>query len=189
MRRTWYLLALVPFAVGAALAVVSFVRLFDNLEGMPRLVVPGERSLELEAGDYVVYGETESVVDGTAYSNPRFAVRCALAHKDGTPITLSHATVARSYSFGGHAGNGMFEFELPSPETVTLSCTTEDGKAVLAIGRGIGGAIVAGVLSVLLGSLAAVVVFVVVFIKRRRWRRREAEARAAAPAGSGSSAG
>lgn len=189
MRRTWYLLALVPFAVGAALAVVSFVRLFDNLEGMPRLVVPGERSVELDAGNYVVYGESRSIVDGTAYVSDQFSVRCALAKQDGTEIPLSHSSIERTYELGDHAGSGLFEFELPTRETVKLSCTTEDGKVVLAIGRGIGGAIVAGVLSVMLGGLAAVVVFVVVFIKRRRWRRREAQGRAGAPAGSGSSAG
>jgi hypothetical protein len=189
VRRTWYLLALVPFVVGAALAVVSFVRLFDNLDSMPRMVVPGEHEFALEAGDYVVYGESESIVDGTAYENGRFSVRCGLAAHDGAAIALSHPTVARTYSIGGHTGNGMFEFELPSDQTVTLSCTTEDGKAVVAIGRGIGGAIVAGVLSILLGLFGGLIIFVVVFIKRRRWRRREAEARAGAPAGSGSTAG
>jgi len=181
MKRTWYLAALVPLAIGVAAALVSISRVTENIATMQRMVAPGERSFVLNAGSYVVFGETDSIVNDTAYHNEQLSVSCSLAREDGTKVALERPTAKTTYSLGGYAGSGIFEFALASPATVKLSCTTEAGKAVLAIGGGVGAAIVVGLISGLFGFFGAGGVFLVVFIKRRRWLRSRATA-ASAPA-------
>lgn len=164
----WYLLALVPVAIGVALAVVGVFRMIDEIEAMQRVVVPGEDDLELAAGDYVVYGETESQVSGTYYRNTSIALRCAITGPDGQQITLDTPTGTTKYTMGGYSGQSMFEFEAPSAGTYHLQCTGDGSPAVLAIGTGIGTGIVLIVVSALVGFIAALVVFFVVRRKRKR---------------------
>lgn len=173
MSRAWYLTALVPLAIGITIAVVSFSRLIDNVESMQRLVAPGERTFVLNAGEYVVFGESESTVDGTVYRNDSFAVNCALTTEGGTQIPLSRPTGKTRYALGGYSGTGLFEFALPSAQTVKLACTSEDGKVVLAIGGGIGAAIVVAVVCGLFGLFSAGGVFLLVFLKRRKFLARQ----------------
>ena len=172
MSRAWYLTALVPLAIGVAIAWVSFTRLVDNVESMQRMVVPGERTFILNGGDYILFGETASIVDGTVYRNDRFAVSCSLAAEDGTPIALERTTGRTRYSVGSYAGGGMFEFTLTTPGTVKLSCDNDGDTAVVAIGGGIGAAIVVGIVCLVFGLLSAIGVFAIVFVRRRRMRQR-----------------
>ena len=55
-----------------------------------------------------------------------------------------------------------------------IACTTEDGKAVLAVGTGIGTSIVAGVLTAVFGVIGVFAAFSIVFVLRRRTVRRNA---------------
>jgi hypothetical protein len=169
MSRKWYLAALVPLVIGVAVGLLSITRLMGAIEDMPRMMVPGSHAFALAADDYVVYGESKSVVDGQAIVNERFNVRCVLKDASGAPLALTaHAGSAR-YAIGSYAGESLFDFTLPAAGTVTLACEMNDGKAVLAIGGGIGLSIVIGVVSTVLGFIAAIITLVVVRKRRKRY--------------------
>jgi hypothetical protein len=170
MSRAWYLTILVPLAL-CALSVLAFKRLVHNIDSMQRLVVPGERTLTLERGDYKVFAERESVVDGVAYETDRIAVRCSL-DDNGKPVELRQATGKIQYSMGGYSGRAIFVFTMPAAGTLRLACTSEDGKAVVAVGTGIGTSIVAAVLTLVFGIIGTVGAFVIVFTLRRRTIKR-----------------
>ena len=176
MSRAWYLAALVPLAIGIVVGVLAFKRLIDHVESMHRIVVPGEKTMMLDAGDYVVFAETESVVDGVAYVNDGFRVECALV-SNGTSIALERSGGSTKYSMGGYAGRSIFDFTMPQSTNATLRCTTGGDKAVLAIGTGIGGGIVVGVLALVFGILGAGGAFTIIFIRRRQFLQRGAAAR------------
>jgi hypothetical protein len=162
MSRAWYLAALMPLAIGVVVGVLALQRLTDHIESMHRLVVPGETTIMLDEGDYIVYAETEGVV-----------VDCAVV-SNGTPIALERPTGHTTYSRGGYSGHSIYELGMPSSTNATFRCTSEGGKAVLAIGSGIGGGIVVGVLALVLGILAAGGAFTIVFIRRRQFLQRTA---------------
>lgn len=170
MNRAWYLTLIAPLAV-CCIGVLAFIRLVDNIAGMQRFVVPGEHALTLEARDYRVFAERESTVDGVAYSSERISVRCTL-DRDGTPIELQAATGKIQYSLGGYAGRAIFKFTMPAAGTAHMSCASDDGKGVLAVGTGIGTSVVAAVLTLVLGVIATVGGFAIVYVLRRRSRKR-----------------
>jgi hypothetical protein len=172
MSRAWYLTMLVPAAL-IVLSVLSFMRLVDNIEGMQRLVAPGERTLTLERGDYRVFAESESTVDGVAYSNERYSVRCAVT-ANGEPLKLESTTAKITYSMGGYAGRAIFVFTMPAAGTAQLTCTTEDGKAVVAVGTGVGTSLIAALLTGLFGFFGIFGAFTIVFVLRRRSLKRTA---------------
>lgn len=165
--RAWYIAAVVPLVIGALVAWLGFSRLVDSIDSMQRLVAPGERDLVLDAGDYIVFGESESVVDGVAYANDRWSVRCSMA-LDGAPLELRTVTGRTTYSFGNHAGRAIFELTMPRSGTAHLACETDQGKAVIAVGTGIGASIVIGVIGLVFGVLLAGGVFTIIFVKRRK---------------------
>src|ERR1043166_6583456 len=118
IRATWYFVALVPAAIVAAVS-----SLVDHIEAMPRVVVPGTGEVELEPGDYVLYGETESTFGGTAYRIASLQLRCGMqALPDGAPIALSRPMARVSYGFGGYAGSSMFTLTIPHTGHYHLSC-------------------------------------------------------------------
>lgn len=169
MSRLWYLVALVPLAIGLGLGALSFLHMIDDIKHMPRVVVPGEQGVELASGDYIVFGESDSIVDGTAYHAEHFSVRCNLTGAAGNAIELRRAAASTHYTIGGFSGTSMFTFTLPAAEHVTLACKTDqDVKAVLAIGRGIGVRVVLAVISLVGGILATVFAMIVVHRRRKR---------------------
>ncbi|HEY5951461.1 MAG TPA: hypothetical protein VIV40_38470 [Kofleriaceae bacterium] len=174
LNRAWYLALLAPLAL-CGLGVLAFLRLADNIDHMPRLVVPGESTLTLEARDYRVFAESESTVDGVAYANDHFSVRCAI-EANGKPLELATPTSRITYQLGGYAGRAIFVFTMPAAGTAKLACETDDGKAVLAVGTGIGTSIVAAVLTLVFGVIGTIAAFVIVFLLWRRGLQRSARA-------------
>jgi hypothetical protein len=172
MSRAWYLTILAPLAL-CGLSALAFVRLVHNIEAMQRFVVPGERTLKLDKGDYRVFAESESHLDGVAYANDRYSVRCSL-EAGGKPIELETSVGKITYSLAGYSGRAIFVFTMPAAGEARIACTTEDGKAVLAVGTGIGTSIVAGVLTAVFGVIGVFAVFAIVFVLRRRTVRRAA---------------
>jgi hypothetical protein len=170
MSRTWYLLALVPALVGLAIGGATCSSMIDDIKAMQRVVVPGEGQLELEAGDYVAYGETESNVDGVAYSNSGFSVRCGMLGPDGAEVKLESPTGKVQYGLGGYSGRNYFEFTAPTNGTYTLRCDGADAPAVIAVGKGVGTNIVIAVLSGVGGAIISVVAIIVLWRKRKRAR-------------------
>lgn len=172
VRATWYLLAAIPAAIGAAIAVSSVNDLLHWIEDMPRVVVPGTGDVELAAGDYFIYGETESTLGNAVYRTTSLELRCGVqALPDGESIALRQPSTNVRYRFGGHAGNSMFAVTIPHAGHYRMTCEGSGGPAPLAFGAGIGTRIVLVVLGILGGIFGAIATAFVVWIIRRRAAR------------------
>jgi hypothetical protein len=177
MSRAWYFVTLVPIVIGVALAAVSIAGLVDAVKAMQRVVVPGEGPLTLDAGEYVIYGESESHVGDRVIVNKAFSVRCVVAAADGSQLVISHPSSKSSYTFSGYAGESLFNLSVPTAGSYRLKCDSDSGEAVLAVGRGIGIKLVMALASGLGGVVAAIVVFVVIYRRRKRLNAASASAR------------
>ena len=172
MSRAWYLTVLVPLAFGVIIGGISLSRMMEQIESMPRAVIPGERTFELPAGEHIIYGETYSVVDGVVYRNKRFTATCTVTRADGTPIPFESYGGKMRYGIGVYSGRAIFKFELESPGAAKVSCSTKDGsKLVIAVGEGIGAQVVVAVVGALFGLFTALAVFAIVLVKRKRYKR------------------
>jgi hypothetical protein len=172
VRATWYLLAVIPSAIGAAIAISGVSNLIRYIEDMPRVVAPGSGEVELEPGDYFIYGETESTFGNTAYLATSLQLRCGVqALPDGESIALSSPSARVNYRIGGYAGNSMFAVTVPRAGHYRMTCEGSGGPATLAFGTGIARRVVVLVLGILVGVFGAIGTALVVWIIRRRAAR------------------
>ncbi|MCE9572832.1 MAG: hypothetical protein K8W52_06720 [Deltaproteobacteria bacterium] len=167
-RQPSYFFAALPMLLGIAAAVAFGVRLYTGVRDMERIVVPGERDLTLDAGDYVGFLESSSVVDGVSYSTRSFSGSCNLASAAGDAIRLDSPSGSTTYSFGSYAGQSSFAFTIPTSGTYHLACTGEKPSAVIAIGQGVGMGIVAILLAGFGGAVLSVVVFLLIYRRNKR---------------------
>ncbi len=168
-HAAWFALTIVPIAVAALLTVNEFRGLSSEIRGMQRVVVPGEGVVTLDAGEHVAYGETASVVGGTAYHTSSFSTSCALVDdSSGEAVTLTATTGTTEYSLAGFSGTAMFDFTIPRAGAYRLTCTGDSTPAVIAIGDGLGWNIVRLVLIPLASLPVAALVALAVFLLRRR---------------------
>ena len=166
--RKGYLVALAVFLGGLALAGIFVWRVYDRVQGMPRVEMPGEQTVTLPAGELVVYAEQPSGHAG------EFSVstRCQVRDAAGAELALSTPGTTTSYTMGRYQGGSMYELTVPKAGPVTVTCASDD-RFVLAFGEGIGTSIALGAISGVVGFFAAL------FIVIRTWRRRRRERKAA----------
>ncbi len=161
----WYAVCAIPIAIGGAIATWGVFGMLDDIRAMPRLEVPGVREVRLEAREYVIYGETQSVVDGHGVSVTSFSAECRVTSPDGDALALEARSSSTSYSVGSYEGKSMFDVTIPEAGTYVLEC--RGGPGVVAIGGGIGGA-----LGIILGGIfGGLIVGVVVMLLVRRRRK------------------
>lgn len=186
--RWYYGLAALVGLIGAAAFIVLLVQGIGEIStGLTRVVVPGTAELELaEPGEYTVFHEYRSVVDGKVYSNPAGigGLRCTLRAKAASDeVTLTTPTTRSTYTINNREGASLLEFTIDRPGTYVLSAEYDDGRkepqAVLAVGHGFMGAIfttVLGGLGIMFGTVAVVVVIVIVtYVKRKKAAARLAQ--------------
>lgn len=180
MSRAWYLLCLVPLAIGVAIGVVGILGLVDEVEAMDRVVVPGEATLDLAPGDHVVFGETTSRKDGVLYRTASFSVRCGITGPDGAPVAIGSPTGSTSYAVGGYEGASIAEFTVVTAGAHRIACEGDGDPSVIAIGDGVGGNIAGALLAIFGGFAAALALFLVIWWRRRRAKRAQSAAATAA---------
>lgn len=166
VHGAFYALTAVPIVIGIVVAVVSILRMVDDIEAMPRLVIPGERDVELEAGEYIVYGETKSVVDGRGISVTSFQATCRLTGPDGADVAMETRSSTSSYALGSYKGESMFEVDVPAAGTYHLACDGDTG--VIALGGGIGKTILIALGAGFVGIGLGIAVFFLVRGRRKR---------------------
>ena len=172
MSRAWYLVSLIPIAICVAISLLLFSHLMTDVEHMPRFVVPGDKTLQLAAGEYIAFGETDSRVDGTHYVNASFRVKCMLTAADGHGIEIGEPAATTNYSLGGYRGSSLYDFTIAITGTYTFVCSGEDNdKAVIAVGHGIGGTIVKAIALILAGLISAGVFFGLLYTRRQKYKR------------------
>ncbi|QNU67018.1 hypothetical protein EHE19_000200 [Ruminiclostridium herbifermentans] len=134
-----FVIGIISFVVVLVTGIISSVNSFDN-----QVVVPAKRNIEIiEPGDYNIYFEYRSVVDGRVFETSNInGLVCKLKNIDtGEYIRLENSKVNSSYSVNGREGRSLFRFTIDKAGTYELDASYESGEgeeAVLIIGRGLG---------------------------------------------------
>jgi hypothetical protein len=171
------LIALVGFA-GALLYVMPRLGAADA--GMIRVVVPGNAVLTLDkAGQYTIYHEKKSTVDGRYYASETVSgLRLRLADEaTGTPVKLTEPAVAANYTIGNKTGSSIYAFTIDLAGRYRLAADLAEGrsepKAVLAIEQGMLGemfSLIFGTMAIAFAGMGIAGAIVLVVL----WRRSKA---------------
>ena len=173
----WFVLAgviAIASLVGAALHGWSRKDTVDA--GMIRVVVPGSTVITLDKpGDYTIYHEQQSYVDGELYASDSIAgLRVALVGEGGAAVKLRVPVSSSSYSIGSRKGSSIFIFTISQPGryrlTTTLAGDRSEPKAVLAIDQGMMGrlfALIGATLAIVFGGIAVAGIIVIVTLLQR----------------------
>ena len=185
IRPSWwfYVLAVLVLLGGGGLSAVLLISgLIGMSKDLTQVLAPGKTVLTLkEAGDYTIFLERESVMDGRAYSTVGdvSGLRCTLVNKDsGAEVELSRPAGSESYTMGGRSGVSAFSFELSQPGAYELSAEYPDGQSGPQVVLAIGHAFVRRLLTTIIevfgiggGSIAlALIIGVWTFVARLRAR-------------------
>jgi hypothetical protein len=189
--RKWYAVAAAVFVLGGILcALFLWSRLSELGDELPQMVVPGTIELELgRPGDYTLFHEHQSVVEGRFYSSRDISglELHLVSSSTGEPVELRAPSGNTTYSLGGRSGVSVAAFDIDEPGSYRFSAAYPDGspepRTVLAIGQGFGRklamTILGGVAIGLSSSLLAVAIGAVTFWKRRGAARRAEGGRSA----------
>jgi hypothetical protein len=186
-RAGWWITGLLLVAAVACvvLAVLGFASFRSQINGFPRINAPGQGQVTLTGtGDYKLYFEGPG--RGRGHAN-----LAMISASTGRPVKISAlAGETESYTLGGHSGQAVASVTISQAGRYVLRVTPTSGAtpADVAVGRGIGGGIVRGVLFIVaavLLFLAALITALVTAIRHRRGRRMSAPAQGA-PMPSGS---
>jgi hypothetical protein len=167
---------------GVSVAVWLGLSVYWRLQNaLTRVVVPGDDVLTLdEPGNYTIYHEPESVVDGQLYSAENITgLRVTVMGGDGKPVAVTAPAISSSYTIGGHSGKAVWGFQIATPGSYHLSALYPAGRTgpqtVLAIGRdvlwGIFRSIFGAIGSVMAGFAAALALVLTTYFRRQRIQR------------------
>jgi hypothetical protein len=178
MRSAWWFV--LAGLVGIAGFVAGFLYLYPRLgefdQRMTRVVMPGTATLQLkEAGDYTIYHEQKSVVEGRYYASATAdGLQLALRGPGGGAVPLTEPKMTSSYSSGGRSGSSIFTFTAAEPGAYRLTGTLAGGrdepKIVLAVEHGALGllfSLVFGTLAFVFGGLGLAGVIVIATVVSR----------------------
>lgn len=183
-RRNLGLAALVVLAGLFIFGWTIFSAISEIGDGLTRIEAPGTSELNLqEVGDYTIYYENRSFLDGRFYSAgegvPPGLVIEVVDLSTGEGVDLRPPAGEVTYDFAGRSGRSIATFEVQRPGTFRIDSVypagSEGPKAILAIGtdffRGALYKIGLG-LAALFGSIAA---GAAILISASRRREREEE--------------
>lgn len=169
--RGWYFVGLGLICIAIAIAATGFSQMNGTIEGMQRVVMPGSAPIILSAGRTILYFEERAVINGREITAATDQVSCALLDARDQPIVLEGYTGKLSYSLGDFKGRAVFETYSPSGGPATLRCEAS-GEVSIAIGGGIGAAIVVSIVGGIIPFMGGLAVLLVIFLKRRGWAKR-----------------
>ena len=184
--RLFYALAALVGAAGLAYFAVFLVQGIGELSfGMTQVIVPGEQEIVLpEPGDYTIFHEYESVVDGKVYSGPAglAGMQCTLRSKaTGSTVPLEKPAGQSTYTINDRSGTSVLAFTIDEPGTYVL--TGEYGPnergpdAILAIDHGFIGkltTLIFGAMGIFFGTgICTTAIAVITYMLRNNASRRK----------------
>ncbi|MEX1093106.1 MAG: hypothetical protein WEF28_08125 [Acidimicrobiia bacterium] len=174
-RKLWYLLAgllaLAGLVAGGLAFWLTLTRIGDDLQ---RASFPGQAELALsEAGTYTIFVE-RSV--GSSLDPAVGDMFVQVISPRGESLELSSPSGSFTYTLGGQTGEAVLEFEASEGGTFLIVGDYPNGDSgppvTLAVGKGFGGRLFAGIGAVILFPLltwsVAIVIVIVTFVRRRR---------------------
>jgi hypothetical protein len=189
-RAGWWITGLLFLAAVACvvLAVLGFASFRSQINGFQRVNAPGQGQVTFTStGDYKLYFEGPG--QGAGHAN-----LAMVSASSGRAVKISALTgETESYTLGGHSGQAVASVTISQAGRYVLRVTPTSGAtpADVAVGAGLGGGIVRGVLLIVAAVLlffAAVITAIITAIRHRRRRRMYAPAQGA-PMPSGSMPG
>lgn len=179
----WFVLAGVIAVAGlAAAALYAMPRIARVDQRITRIVVPGSAVLALDRpGTYTIFHERRSVINGRYYaSDSADGLRVTVvAEAGGAPVALNQPRMSSSYTIEGHEGKSILAFDVTEAGRYRLTANLTSGaaepKVVLAVSRGLVGAVFQVVLTTLgiaFGSFGVAGLLVLLVV----WRRSKAMA-------------
>ena len=159
---------------GIAWGVVNGVAFFDDIDDFERAPVGDVETMDLEAGDMVVYGE-KSGGDGITATLGQTRIRPAGG--EGDELTLDDYEAEFTYDNGTRTGRAEFTVEIPEDgEYEIVSEPITGGATTVAVGPSVAGKLVTAIVGALvigaLGVIAGVILLIVTGIRRRKFRQR-----------------
>jgi hypothetical protein len=176
-----YWLAGALMVLGVLAFAVFFLSLSSATEDMVQVIVPGEITLDVEEpGDFVIFYEPRSVVDGRTFATgelPGMTIQI-VSDATGEPVEITEPSTNVSYSVGGRSGESIAVFSVDEPGDYTMRGIYPEGRTgdevVLAVGSGSTGAVGAALLIAGFGMvllIAGIILAVRTYVRRRRARR------------------
>jgi hypothetical protein len=180
----WYLLGVGIIVLGAGGVLgIGLWRVQEQVESMPRSQFPYPLVVELEPGEYDLYHEERTVIDGSTVEAPAgFGLTCGaidLATSQVVPVAAS--STRDGYSAGPYQGRELGELRVERRGVYRMVCEVspprnpvpgERGpRFVIALGRGVPQAIDVTVRWALGLAGVGVLALLVVRSKRKRWFR------------------
>jgi hypothetical protein len=173
--RIWYLVGLLVFLGGVAWLVVGLVSVFSHVNAFARVAVPAGGQVSLDhSGGYVIYYEGPGAQSGRI---PPFQVRVTPASAGAAVRSLAPYGGSLTYSNGSHQGSAVLTLQVTHPGRFTVETpggTNLPAGSDLAFGDSFGGGLVAsivgGVLLILAGLAALIVIFIIRIVKTNRAR-------------------
>lgn len=172
--KRWYLIAgLLALAglVAAGLSLwLTLTRIGDDFQ---RATFPGQAELTLpESGTYTIFVERAA---GSSLDPAVGNLFVEVFSPQGQSLELSNPGGSLTYTFGGQTGEAVLQFDADEGGAFLMvgDYRSGDGPPVtLAVSKGFGGRLFAGIGAVilipLLTWLAAIVIVIVTFLKRRK---------------------
>lgn len=137
----------------------------------PRVVMPGTEVVELRTGEYELFHESRSVVDGHAYrGRTPMGLSCEFVSVVGRRKLRTWSSAGTTnYAFGHFKGRVVGEFTVDVAGSYELSCDADDDEPfVIAMGQGMQRQILWGGIPMLLGTFGGIIFMIVLW----RWRKR-----------------
>jgi hypothetical protein len=186
---------LLPVLIFLLLAVPSAIAFKSGVsgltEGLTRVEVPGETTLDFEPGTYTVFYEYVTVMAGRVVRRARAIsdsgrplasdspqMQISVTPTDGGTAPDVRPTAPNlTYSVPSHAGYSIAEFTVINPGSYVFAVSSTErlgGKWVLALGKDKVKSTVRTVLGVVVffgGGFVAIIIATIIFIVRFRNRR------------------
>lgn len=168
------LLIIVGVVGGIAWGVVNGIGFSDAIDDFERVPVDEVGTIELEAGDHVVYGERNG---GTGITAVLGDVRMRPSGEGNDELELQRYVAEFSYDIGGRAGRAQYTVDIPEDGEYDIQADGISGSATtVAVGPSVAGQLVSAIVGALLiggiGVLAGIVILIVTGTRRRRFRQR-----------------
>ena len=177
----WHCLWAVPFfVIGIGFfGYILFHGITHATDSLTQIVVPGRTELNLQRGQYSVFLEEQSMVNGKIYSTTESiaGLECRVTSvQSGSAVPIEKASMNTTYSVNGRSGHSVLEFPIQQDGRYAFGCdfgeNSKGPEVVVAVGSGVGEAITSTVLGGLAaffgGNGAGVAVVLIVVIRRMR---------------------
>jgi hypothetical protein len=179
-RWWWYAFAVVLILAGAVSLGLGVRGLSGFPDELTRVAAPGQSHLTLDPGDYVIFYEYRSVVNGEVVNGPEQPpgmTTAMVAADTRTPVQLRSPSGETSYAVGGRAGRSIAEFTIDRPGDYVIASRYDAGEGpslVLGVGhdplRSIVAEFLIGIVGLIVGVTVLIVSVVVAIVRRQRAR-------------------